>query len=200
MAQSRERLFTADLWDRLAGYSAYDDVPVPDRIKRWNSLNQSLYAAYKVMLPGMLLSAKGDRATRHSATEGRYPFLDERVVDFCAASRRIQAARLTDKWLFAVSRPRCCLAPSPTGPKPCSVPTWARRSSARIGLAGWINCSVRNRCGRPAISTPTACVSPKKAQLQQAAQVVVSLLAGHGIDRRHLDAVVASYLLRRRLV
>src|SRR5439155_7081360 len=85
MAQSRERLYAPELWKRLDGYSPYDDVHVPaDRFQRWHPLNQSLYAAYQTLLPGMLLGAKGDRVTRQAATEGRYPFLDERVVDFCA--------------------------------------------------------------------------------------------------------------------
>jgi asparagine synthase (glutamine-hydrolysing) len=101
IAQSRERLYSPGLWERLGGYSAYDDLPVPERMKKWHSLNQSLYLAYKVMLPGMLLAAKGDRATRQAATEGRYPFLDERVVDFCAGlPPRFKLRWLTDKWLL----------------------------------------------------------------------------------------------------
>ncbi len=33
MAQSRERLYTADLWQTLDGYSAYDDLNLPaDRL------------------------------------------------------------------------------------------------------------------------------------------------------------------------
>jgi asparagine synthase (glutamine-hydrolysing) len=101
MAQSREYLYTPDFWRRLDGYSAYDDVQVSDRIKRWHPLNQSLYTSYKTMLPGMLLAAKGDRATRFSATEGRYPFLDERVVEFCAGlAPRYKLRLMTDKYLL----------------------------------------------------------------------------------------------------
>ncbi len=101
MAQSREYLYAPDFWRRLDGYSAYDDVQVSDRIKRWHPLNQSLYTSYKTMLPGMLLAAKGDRATRFSATEGRYPFLDERVVEFCAGlAPRYKLRLMTDKYLL----------------------------------------------------------------------------------------------------
>ncbi len=101
LAQSRERLYAADMWQRLDGYQAHADVPVHDRFARWHPLNQSLYLAHKVMLPGMLLSAKGDRVTRQSATEGRYPFLDERVVDFCASLPPNYKLRgWTDKWLL----------------------------------------------------------------------------------------------------
>jgi asparagine synthase (glutamine-hydrolysing) len=101
MAQSREHLYTPELWQRLNGYSAYDDVAIPERIRRWHPLNQSLYTSYQTMLPGMLMAAKGDRATRFSATEGRYPFLDERVVEFCAGlAPRYKLRRWTDKYLL----------------------------------------------------------------------------------------------------
>lgn len=85
MAQSRERLFSEGMWQRLDSYSAYDELPLTsERMKRWHPLNQSLYAAFKVMMPGLLLQAKGDRAARCSSTEGRYPFLDENVIAFCS--------------------------------------------------------------------------------------------------------------------
>lgn len=101
MAQSREFLYTPQFWQRLDGYSAYDDVAVSDRIQRWHPVNQSLYTTYKTLLPGMLLAAKGDRATRFSATEGRYPFLDERVVEFCAGLAPHYKLRwMTDKYLL----------------------------------------------------------------------------------------------------
>lgn len=102
MAQSRELLYTAAMWDRLGAYSAYDEVPLkPDRIRRWHPLNRSLYAAHKVLLAGMLLAAKGDRTLRNGSTEGRFPYLDEDVVDF---SRQLPPSYKlrgwTDKWLL----------------------------------------------------------------------------------------------------
>jgi asparagine synthase (glutamine-hydrolysing) len=102
MAQSRERLFSADLWQRLDGHPTHADLYIPsDRFKRWHPLHQSLYLGHKVMLPGLLLAAKGDRATRQSATEGRYPFLDERVVEFCASlAPEYKLRGWTDKWLL----------------------------------------------------------------------------------------------------
>ncbi len=101
MAQSREFLYTPEFWQRLNGYSAYDEIPVNERIKRWHPLNQSLYMSYQIMMPGLLMAAKGDRSTRFSATEGRYPFLDERVVAFCAGIAPHYKLRYwTDKYLL----------------------------------------------------------------------------------------------------
>jgi asparagine synthase (glutamine-hydrolysing) len=112
MAQSREILYTPEMWNRLNGYSAYDDVFISERIKRWHPLNQSLYTGYQVMLPGLLMAAKGDRSTRHSATEGRYPFLDERVVEFCAGlAPHYKLRRWTDKYLLRRVAARVLPAP-----------------------------------------------------------------------------------------
>jgi asparagine synthase (glutamine-hydrolysing) len=102
VAQSRETLYSPQMWDLLGDWSAYDEVQLPvERLKRWHPLNQSLYVGYKIHLPGHLLSGKGDRALRSASTEGRYPFLDEEVIDFCAQLPPEYKVRgLTDKWLL----------------------------------------------------------------------------------------------------
>ncbi|MGH7223514.1 MAG: asparagine synthase (glutamine-hydrolyzing), partial [Gemmataceae bacterium] len=112
MAQSREYLYTPQLWQRLDGYSAYDEIASPERIQRWHPLNQSLYMSYQVMMPGLLMAAKGDRSTRFSATEGRYPFLGEHVVDFCAGlAPRYKLRWMTDKYVLRRVAARVLPAP-----------------------------------------------------------------------------------------
>jgi asparagine synthase (glutamine-hydrolysing) len=112
MAQSREYLYAPQTWQQLDGYSAYDDIAVPQRIQRWHPLNQSLYMSYQIMMPGLLMAAKGDRSTRFSATEGRYPFLDERVVEFCAGLAPHYKLRYwTDKYLLRRVAARVLPAP-----------------------------------------------------------------------------------------
>lgn len=102
IAQSRERLYSRAMWDRLGSWSAYEDLTISaERIRRWHPLNQSIYAAYKVMLPGLLLAGKGDRVLRTASTEGRYPFLDEKVVEFCSRiAPEYKLRGWTDKWLL----------------------------------------------------------------------------------------------------
>jgi asparagine synthase (glutamine-hydrolysing) len=102
MAQSRAFLYSDNMWDRLGDYDPYEDLPVSSaRFTRWHPLNQSLYVAYKVMLPGLLLLGKGDRPLKTASTEGRYPFLDEGVVEFCAQIAPIYKLRgWTNKWLL----------------------------------------------------------------------------------------------------
>ncbi|OAI39373.1 asparagine synthetase B [Planctomycetaceae bacterium SCGC AG-212-D15] len=102
MAQSREHLYSPDMWSMLGDHSGYDELELPEaRFRRWHPLNQSLYLANKIMLPGMLLAAKGDRAMHNASTEGRFPFLDEEVTGFCAGLEpRMKLRGLTDKWLL----------------------------------------------------------------------------------------------------
>jgi asparagine synthase (glutamine-hydrolysing) len=102
IGSTREFLYSDDMWDRLHGHDAYDDLQFPtEKMRRWDPLNQSLYAAYKVLLPGMLLMAKGDRAIRSASTEGRYPFLDEEVVEYCSQiAPEYKLRGWADKWLL----------------------------------------------------------------------------------------------------
>jgi asparagine synthase (glutamine-hydrolysing) len=102
MAQSRSFLYSDAMWDRLTDYDPYSDLPISaPRLKRWHPLNQSLYVAYKVMLPGLLLLGKGDRPLKVASTEGRYPYLDESVVEFCSRIAPMYKLRgWTDKWLL----------------------------------------------------------------------------------------------------
>ena len=102
MGQARSVMYSGALWDRLAGYSAYDDLDLTnDRFGRWHPLNQSLYVGYKVMLPGLLLLGKGDRVAMNSSVEARYPLLDEDVIAFCATiAPEYKLRGLTDKWLL----------------------------------------------------------------------------------------------------
>jgi asparagine synthase (glutamine-hydrolysing) len=85
MSQSRERFFSpatkAALFDHIP-YLAME--PPLDKMKTWDPMNQGLYWAGRIHLPGHLLSLKGDRVAMNSSVEARYPFLDESVFKFLA--------------------------------------------------------------------------------------------------------------------
>ncbi len=102
IAQSREELYSNGMWQSLGDWSAYGELKIPvERMKQWHPLNRAIYVAYKTLLPGMLLAGKGDRPIRAASTEGRYPFLDEQVVDFCAElAPQYKVRWFTDKWLL----------------------------------------------------------------------------------------------------
>jgi asparagine synthase (glutamine-hydrolysing) len=102
MAQGRSFVYSAEMWRRLAGHLAFDDLDITnDRFTRWAPLNQSLYVGYKVMLAGLLLQAKGDRIAMNSSVEARYPLLDDDVIAFCASiAPEYKLRGRVDKWLL----------------------------------------------------------------------------------------------------
>jgi asparagine synthase (glutamine-hydrolysing) len=83
---SRERYYSKEMKDALAGYVPYVPMDAPlARIRSWHTLNQGLYWAGRIHLAGHLLSLKGDRIAMNSSVETRYPFLDEAVFKYLAA-------------------------------------------------------------------------------------------------------------------
>lgn len=82
---ARHLFYRPETFAALKDTVAYDDLGFDlDRIKRWSPLNRALYLGYKVMLCGLLLNHKGDRPAMHSSVETRYPFLDEKFIEYCA--------------------------------------------------------------------------------------------------------------------
>ena len=55
----------------------------PDEYMSWDALSRAQYLESSIFLPGYLLSSQGDRMAMAHSVEGRYPFLDHRVVEFC---------------------------------------------------------------------------------------------------------------------
>lgn len=102
LGQARALLYSDGMWDRLGDHTPYDDLDLTnERITRWHPLNQSLYVGYKVMLAGLLMISKGDRITMHSSIEGRYPFLDDDVITFCAGiAPEYKLRGMNEKWLL----------------------------------------------------------------------------------------------------
>lgn len=57
---------------------------LPDSFSTWDSFNQAEYLEAMYLLPGYILSSQGDRMAMANSVEGRYPFLDYRVVKFAS--------------------------------------------------------------------------------------------------------------------
>ena len=55
---------------------------LPDLFGSWSEFNQAEYLEAVHLLPGYILSSQGDRMAMAHSVEGRYPFLDYRVVEF----------------------------------------------------------------------------------------------------------------------
>ncbi len=56
---------------------------IADALRNLSPLSKAQYIESDLFLPGYLLSSQGDRMAMANSVEGRYPFLDHRVVAFC---------------------------------------------------------------------------------------------------------------------
>jgi asparagine synthase (glutamine-hydrolysing) len=79
-------LFSADVKAELASYDAYDELSdtLPTGFDQWDLFSRAQYLEMAVLLPGYILSSQGDRMAMAHGVEGRFPFLDHRVVAFAA--------------------------------------------------------------------------------------------------------------------
>lgn len=82
----QKRFFSGAVKDALNGYHSLDDLTrmIDPAIANWNSLNKAQYLEARLFLSQYLLSSQGDRMAMAHAVEGRFPFLDHRVVEFAA--------------------------------------------------------------------------------------------------------------------
>jgi asparagine synthase (glutamine-hydrolysing) len=87
MTARLKAFFSSDLRQNLNGYDALAELraQLPDEFARWHPLSLAQYLEAAYLLPGYILSSQGDRVAMAHAVEGRFPFLDHRVVEFAAA-------------------------------------------------------------------------------------------------------------------
>jgi asparagine synthase (glutamine-hydrolysing) len=87
---SRTRRFFSDAvrgavsdWDaRLEAGAESLGVIYPEEFSSWSALHRAQYLEITIFLSHYLLSSQGDRPAMANSVEGRYPFLDYRVVEF----------------------------------------------------------------------------------------------------------------------
>jgi asparagine synthase (glutamine-hydrolysing) len=81
--------------------SPLGEIRLPAEFGTWPALGQAQYLEAAIFLSQYLLSSQGDRVAMAHSVEGRYPFLDYRVVEF--ANRippQLKVRGLTEKWLL----------------------------------------------------------------------------------------------------
>jgi len=96
-------LFSQDFAAQVGNYDALQELQetLPVDFGSWTHLSQAQYLEAKYFLPGYLLSSQGDRMAMAHSVEGRYPFLDYRVVEFAAKlPDRLKLRVLNEKYLL----------------------------------------------------------------------------------------------------
>jgi len=75
--------FSESVKGALAGYDSICafEKHIPAGFYRWHYLARAQYLEATSLLSGYLLSSQGDRVTAGHSVEGRFPFLDHRVVE-----------------------------------------------------------------------------------------------------------------------
>ncbi len=81
-----KEFFSDEVKTKLAGNDSLGVFgrDLPDNFHRWHHLCRAQYLEAKSLLAGYLLSSQGDRVGAANSIEGRFPFLDHRVVEFAA--------------------------------------------------------------------------------------------------------------------
>lgn len=96
-------LFSEDVRSQLADSDAYEEVKrsLPSDFARWDGFSRAQYLETALLLPGYILSSQGDRVAMAHAVEGRFPFLDHRVVEFAASlPARMKMKVLNEKYIL----------------------------------------------------------------------------------------------------
>ena len=74
---------------------------LPPQFKGWGPLARAQYLEIKIFLSQYLLSSQGDRMGMAHSIEGRFPFLDCRLVEFCnRLPANLKLRGLTEKYLL----------------------------------------------------------------------------------------------------
>ena len=74
---------------------------LPASYAQWDGFSQAQYLEATGLLPGYVLSSQGDRMAMAHSVEGRFPFLDHRVIDFTTKiPPRLKMKVLNEKYIL----------------------------------------------------------------------------------------------------
>jgi len=116
------QFFSPELREALSGFDPYSAIGglLPPGIDRWLPLGRDQYIEAHTLMSGYLLCSQGDRVAMANSVEGRFPFLDHRVIEFAnQLPPRYKLMGLTEKYLL------------------------------KQAMKGWLPESIRNRTKQP---------------------------------------------------
>ena len=95
--------FSEILRNTVNGYDPLADLSgrLPDSFMEWSPLARAQWLETTVFMSGYLLSSQGDRMAMANSVEGRYPFLDYRIIEYCSSlPDRFKLNGLNEKYLL----------------------------------------------------------------------------------------------------
>jgi asparagine synthase (glutamine-hydrolysing) len=95
--------FSPSLRESVGGWDHYAAITatLPPAIRDWSPLARDQYVEAHTLLSGYLLSSQGDRMGMANSIEGRFPFLDHRVIEFAnQLPPRLKLNGLTEKYIL----------------------------------------------------------------------------------------------------
>lgn len=74
---------------------------LPPEFSRWHPFNRAQHLEARTLMAGYLLSSQGDRMLMANSVEGRFPYLDHRVIEFANALHpNLKMKVLAEKYLL----------------------------------------------------------------------------------------------------
>lgn len=101
--------YSSDMNDSLQEdpYAAVAGI-LPAGIGSWDYFNRAQYVESKTLMSGYLLSSQGDRMLMQNSIEGRFPYLDHRVIEFAnRLDPRLKMKVLNEKYLLKRAMADC---------------------------------------------------------------------------------------------
>ena len=95
--------FSEQIRETISGHDHLADLTdrLPDSFNDWSPLARSQSLEATVFMSGYLSSSQGDRMAMANSVGGGYPFLDYRVIEFCASlPDRLKLNGLNEKYLL----------------------------------------------------------------------------------------------------
>jgi len=94
---------SANFKSKIWNYSPIEELRknLPKNFDSWDSVSKAQWIESTIFMSGYLLSSQGDRMALANSVEGRYPFLDYRLIEFCAKlPPRLKLNGLNEKFLL----------------------------------------------------------------------------------------------------
>ena len=100
------QFFSREVHDAIGDWDPYPAImaTLPSGMHRWKPMARDQYVDAHTLMTGYLLCSQGDRVAMANSIEGRFPFLDHRLIEFAnQLPPQLKLRGLTEKYLLKKS-------------------------------------------------------------------------------------------------